>query len=79
MSTEIARLTSECDIFRRKYEIEIPKIARINEDMMRSLNEKYERDVNSLKIINQRLMQETAEMLQIHNQNQQLAVANRHM
>lgn len=30
-------------------------------------------------MINQRLMQEAADMLQLQNQNQQLVVANRHL
>lgn len=47
--------------------------------MTRSLNEKYERDIGSLKVINQRLMQESADMLVLMNQNQQLVVANRHL
>jgi|JI61114BRNA_FD_contig_123_24095_length_764_multi_2_in_1_out_0_1 hypothetical protein len=47
--------------------------------MSRALNEKYERDIGGLRVINQRLMQESADMLQLQNQNQQLVVANRHL
>jgi hypothetical protein len=47
--------------------------------MSRNLNDKYERDITALKIINQRLMQESANMLQLQNQNQQLVIANRHL
>lgn len=43
------------------------------------MTEKYDRDVTALKHINQRLMQESADMLQLQNQNQQLVVANRYL
>jgi hypothetical protein len=55
------------------------KLTRASEEMSKNLNDKYERDITGLKIINQRLMQESADMLLLQNQNQQLVIANRHL
>ena len=57
LDAEIARLTNEYETWKRKYEFEVARLTRSSEEMSRSFNDKYERDVGGLRIINQRLMQ----------------------